>query len=347
MNKQTINKRHSGSVLCLGELLFRIGLDAGGQWLVDNSVPMFIGGAELNVATALALWDVPSRYFTALPDNHMSAQIVKFLENKNIDASRIFYHGNRIGLYYLTKGADLKNDSLIYDRTGSAFADIKPGMIDWDSVFDGVSWLHLSAICPALNQNVADVCKEALIAASAKGITTSIDLNYRSKLWQYGKQPVEVIPALAEHCDLVMGNIWAAEIMLGIPVEENITEIDKKDNYLRAAIKTSEYIVKHYPKCQAVANTFRFDKDGSINYYTALYTGGKHYNTEDHGAAKIINKVGSGDCFMAGLIYGFYNGRSADETLDFATLAAFNKLFIDGDATDMTVQQIKNSTITK
>jgi 2-dehydro-3-deoxygluconokinase len=347
MNKQTINKPHSGSVLCFGELLFRVGLDADGRWLVENNMPVFIAGAELNVATALALWDIPARYLTVLPDNHLSVQILKYLEDKNIDATEILYQGNRVGLYYLTKGADLKNDSLIYDRAGSAFAGLKPGMIDWDKVFDGVSWLHLSAICPALNQNVADVCKEALIAASAKGITTSIDLNYRSKLWQYGKQPVEVVPGLVGHCDLVMGNIWASEIMLGIPVEDNIHETGKKDNYLQAAINTSEYITKHYPKCQAVANTFRFDKDGSINYYTALYTGGKHYNTEDHGAAKIINKVGSGDCFMAGLIYGFYNGHDAAETLKFATLAAFNKLFIDGDAIDMTVQQIKNSTIQK
>lgn len=339
-----LNKRHRGKVLCFGELLFRLGLDAGGQWLVQNNVPMFIGGAELNVATALALWGVPTSYVTSLPDNNLSKQIIDHLEQKNIDLSKIYRHGNRMGLYYLSKGADLKNDSLVYDRAGSAFAELKPGMIDWGKVFDGVSWLHFSAICPALNQNVADVCKEALIAASTKGIITSIDLNYRSKLWQYGKQPVDVIPGLVEHCDVIMGNIWAAEIMLGIPVADDIHQNGKKDNYLRAAVETSEYIIKKYPRCQAVANTFRFDKDGGIEYYTALYTGGKHYNTEDHAAA-IINKVGSGDCFMAGLIYGFYNGHDPDETLRFATLAAFNKLFIDGDATNMTVDEIKNSSI--
>ena len=340
-----LNKRHTGKVLCFGELLFRLGLDVGGQWLVENNVPMFIGGAELNVATALALWDVPTSYVTALPDNNLSTQIINYLEQKNIDTSKIYRHGNRMGLYYLTKGADLKNDSLIYDRAGSAFAGLKQGMIDWDQVFEGISWLHFSAICPALNQNVADVCKEALIAASEKGIITSIDLNYRSKLWQYGKQPIEVIPALVEYCDVIMGNIWAAEIMLGIPVADDIHQIGEKDNYLSAAAKTSEYITEKYPKCQAVANTFRFDKDGGINYYTALYTAGRHYNTEDHAAAAIINKVGSGDCFMAGLIYGFYKGHDPEEILQFATLAAFNKLFIDGDATTMTINEIKNSSI--
>lgn len=347
MNKQTLNKHDNGSVLSFGELLFRLSLDAAGNWLQQNRVPIFVGGAELNVATALAIWGVPSRYYTALPDNYLSDEIVEYVKALGIDVSDVYRHGNRIGLYYLTSGADLKNDALIYDRAGSAFADLKTGMIDWDKVFTGVSWFHLSAICPALNQNVADVCVEALIAASERGITTSIDLNYRSKLWKYGKQPHEVIPTLVEHCDVVMGNIWASEIMLGIPVEGNVVEIDQKENYLRAAINTSEYIAEKYPKCKVVANTFRFDKGGPMNYYTALYTGGQHYNTEDHTAAKIINKVGSGDCFMAGLIYGFYNGHSPEETLQFATRAAFDKLFVDGDATNHTVEEIKNSHIAR
>lgn len=345
MNKQLINKNNTGSVLCFGELLFRISLDADGNWLKNNTVPFYMGGAELNVATALALWNVPTQYFTALPDNHMSEQIVSHLESKDIDASKIFYHGSRVGLYLLTKGADLKNDSLIYDRANSAFAELKPGMIDWDKVLDGVSWFNFSAICPALNQNVADVCKEALIAASAKNITISIDLNYRSKLWKYGKNPEQIIPDLAQYCDLIMGNIWAAETMLGIPVEADVQTIDKKDNYLRAALKTSTHIAEKYPKCKAIANTFRFDADAGINYYTTLYTGGNYYNTVDHRAVKIVNKVGSGDCFMAGLIYGFYNNLQPDEILEFATLAAFDKLFIESDVTSKTVEEIKKTTI--
>jgi 2-dehydro-3-deoxygluconokinase len=343
MNKLTISTRHKGAVLGFGELLFRVSLDANGDWLTKQTVPLFVGGAELNVAAALALWDVPAAYFTALPDNHLSKQIIEYAGKKKIGINKIMHHPGRMGLYYLTTGADLKNNSLIYDRAGSAFSGLKPGVIDWDQVLDGISWLHLSAICPALNQNVADVCREALMAASAKGIITSIDLNYRASLWAYGKKPVEVIPALVEHCDLVMGNIWAADIMLGIPVDANIHQIGKKDNYLAVANKTSELIIEHFPKCKAVANTFRFDNRDGINYYTTLYTGGKHYHTEDHTAATIINRVGSGDCFMAGLIYGFYNGHQPDEILKFATLAALDKLFIAGDATTSTVQQIKNT----
>jgi 2-dehydro-3-deoxygluconokinase len=321
----------------------RLSLDDGGDWLANQEVPVFVGGAELNVATALALWKVPVEYFTALPDNHLSEQFIECIRKKNIGVSKIMYHPGRMGLYYLTTGADLKNKSLIYDRAGSAFSALKPGLIDWDKVLDGISWLHLSAICPALNQNVADVCREGLMAASEKGIITSIDLNYRASLWGYGKKPVEVIPGLVAHCDLVMGNIWAADVMLGIPVDANIHQIGQKDNYLAAANKTSEFIIEHYPQCKAVANTFRFDNAGGLNYYTTLYTGGELYHTEDHTASTVINRVGSGDCFMAGLIYGFYNDQQPDEILKFATLAALDKLFVAGDATTSTVQQIKNT----
>src|SRR5437879_4585383 len=166
-----------GIVLSFGELLLRISPDEGGYWLKENSFPFYIAGAELNVATALALWNIPSRYITALPDNGMSKQIVNYLGRQKIDMSPVIYQGSRLGLYFLTKGQDLKNDALIYDRAHSAFSELKPGMIDWDKEFEGVSWFHFSAICPAINQNIADVCKEALIAASGKNITISVDLN--------------------------------------------------------------------------------------------------------------------------------------------------------------------------
>lgn len=342
MNEHLTDKPLNGSVLCFGELLFRVSLDAGGAWLQKHEVPFYIGGAELNVATALALWDIPSAYLTALPDNGMSAQIAASLQAKRIDASRIFHHGRRVGLYYLTSGADIKNDSLIYDRAGSAFSELKPGMIDWDKVFSGVSWLHFSAICPAISMDLVDVCEEALQAASARNILISLDLNYRSRLWQYGKSPKEVMPRLARYCDLIMGNIWAAENMLGIPVPAKINSNCTKADYLDAAQQTSQQIITQYPKCRAVAKTFRFDAgEKGILYYTTLYTGGSLTVSAEYRAERIVNKVGSGDCFMAGLIHGFYHNRTAVEVLEFATLAAFDKLFIESDATGRTVAEIK------
>jgi 2-dehydro-3-deoxygluconokinase len=339
-----INKNFKeGAVLSFGELLLRIVPDADGEWLNDNVLPFFVGGAELNVATALALWDVPSRYFTAMPENGLSAQIINYLENKNIDTAPVYYHGNRLGIYYLTKGKDLKHDALIYDRANSAFADLKPGMVNWDKVLDGVSWFHFSAICPAISQHVADVCLEVLQAASEKGITISVDLNYRSKLWQYGKHPQDIMPGLVKYCDVIMGNIWAAEQMLGIEVLGNIHESGQKSIYLKEALSSSQRIVEQYPKCKAVANTFRFDATGDIDYYTALYYNGEFYSSHEYNTNEIVAKVGTGDCFMAGLIYGFYNNLGAQQTLEFATAAAFQKLFIASDATTQTVQEINNT----
>ncbi|HVW13477.1 MAG TPA: sugar kinase [Mucilaginibacter sp.] len=327
-------------VLTFGELLLRISPDEGGQWLYDNSFPFYIAGAELNAATALALWGVPVKYMTALPDNGMARQIAEFLEKQHIDISSTLYREGRLGLYFLTKGRDLKNDALIYDRAHSAFSLLKPGMIDWDKLFEGIGWFHFSAICPAINQNIAEVCKEALEAASKKGVVVSVDLNYRSKLWKYGKEPIDIMPGLVQYCDLVMGNVWAIEAMLGIPVIPGIHESGQRSIYLEEALKTSEELVRQYPKCKAVANTFRFDGSGEIDYYASLYTGAEFYTSNEYSASHIINKVGSGDCFMAGLIYGYYKGFNPEKTLEFATAAAFEKLFVESDVINKKAEEI-------
>jgi 2-dehydro-3-deoxygluconokinase len=340
---QVFDNSRFGPVLSFGELLIRFCPDAGGEWLGQSRLPFYIGGAELNVANALALWDIPVRYFTALPDNSLSRQIAGYVNSKGIDTSAILYAGNRIGLYFLTKGKDLKNDALVYDRAGSSFASLKTGMIDWDEVLNGVSWFHFSAICPAIGQNVADVCAEALEAASAKGVITSVDLNYRSKLWQYGKSPADVMPGLVEKCDVVMGNIWAVETMLGIQVMPDIHKISSRAIYLDEALRMSQRVMQRFSKCKAVANTFRFDATNEIKYYGALYANGRLYQSHEYKTGSVTDKVGSGDCFMAGLIYGFYNALTLQETLEYATAAAFSKLFIESDATTCTVADIKNT----
>lgn len=329
-----------GAVLSFGELLLRICPDADGQWLNNNTLPFYVAGAELNVATALALWGLPSKYCTVLPDNHLSAQLISYLQKKNIDTGPVFYDGKRIGLYYLTPGKDMKHNALIYDRAYSSFAELKPGTVDWDKALEGVSWFHFSAICPAVSQNAADVCAEVLAVAAKKNITISTDLNYRAKLWQYGKSPLQIMPGLVKYCNLVMGNIWAAETLLGIPA--NITGAIDKAAYLKAAQNTSAQIMEQYAACKTVANTFRFDA-GDILYYSTLSTKSAFYTSAEYESETIIDKVGSGDCFMAGLIYGFYNDIGPQQTLEFATSAAFKKLFIEGDTTNKSVDEIKKA----
>jgi 2-dehydro-3-deoxygluconokinase len=342
------------TVLSFGELLLRICPDGEGNWLRESILPFYVGGAEANVATALALWGTPSAYFTAIPENMISRQLTAYLEERKIDTSRILYVGERLGLYFLPKGKDLKNAGVIYDRAHSSFSGLQAGSIDWDRVLENVGWLHFSAISPALNRQVARVCEEALEAASAKEITISVDLNYRAKLWQYGAAPTDIMPGLVKYCDLIMGNLWAAEKMLGIPVDSQLTGSGKKEDYLRHARQTSEQLLEKFPLASMAANTFRFDREPAtphsagpdsatpgINYYTTLFTAGNLYESKEYFSDKILDKVGSGDCFMAGLIHGIYNQRPMQDTLEFATAAAFQKLFIPSDATDQSADAIE------
>ncbi|XZF16286.1 PfkB family carbohydrate kinase [Chitinophagaceae bacterium MMS25-I14] len=329
-------------VLCFGEILMRISPAPHGQWINAAALPVYIGGAEANVAVALANWDVPVKYSTAMPDNYVGHDIDRYLQEKGIDTTAIVWSGNRVGTYYMQQGADLKHAGVIYDRFYSSFYDLKPGTINWDKALEDVHWFHLSAISPALNADVAAVCLEAIQAAAAKGITISIDLNYRAKLWQYGKKPSEVMPELVKYCDLVMGNIWAAETLLGIPVDAAVANASTQADYLALAEETVAEIYHRYPKCKTVANTFRFDNgvDG-IHYYSTIAYDGKSYHSPEFSAAGIKDKAGSGDCFMAGLIHGIYNGNDMQDTINFGAAAAFGKLQEIGDSTKQSVNDVQ------
>jgi 2-dehydro-3-deoxygluconokinase len=329
-------------VLAFGELLLRISPAANEDAAGKHPMLLYMGGAELNVATALAGWNVPIKYCTVLPDNFMSRHVINYLEYKGIFSSSIVFAGNRIGVYYLERGADLKG-SVIYDREHSSFSEVKTGMIDWDKVLHDVEWFDFSAISPALTQNVADVCLEAVEAASRKGITISVDLNYRSRLWKYGKQPIEIMPKLVEHCDVVMGNIWSANTLLGTAVDDNIHDKNSRQAYLDHARSTSKEIMQKFPKCKTVANTFRFDSGEDVLYYTSLYMNDQQYNSPDLTCHGVIDRSGSGDCFMAGLIYGLYHQHDPQQVVEYATAAAFNKLQELGDSTDQDVFNVSQT----
>lgn len=328
-------------VLCFGELLLRLSPDVKGEWMTNNVIPVFIGGAELNVATALAKWEMQVGYCTVLPDNFLTLQLLKMIGDKNIDTSTVILKGNKIGIYYLPQGTELKNAGVIYDRSNSSFSDLEIGEIDWEKILDGITWFHFSAICPAVSQKIADVCEEALQVCVQKNIKISIDLNYRSKLWQYGKHPNEVMPELVQYCDLVMGNVWAAEVMLNIPVHPNLRQVNTKALYLNQAKETSQNILLQFPKCKSIANTYRFDEDG-IQYYGTLYSEDVMYVSPEHKGKSVVDKVGSGDCFMAGLIYGHLHQLPAQQVIDLASAASFQKLFIKGDSINKTIEEIQS-----
>jgi 2-dehydro-3-deoxygluconokinase len=330
-----------GKVLSFGELLLRMSPAGDGEWIENNLMPVYIGGAELNVAAALSKWNVPTAYFSAAPDNYLVNEIISNLKKKNIDIDRIILTGKKLGVYYLAQGKDLKHAAVIYDREHSSFSELKPGVIDWKKIFDGISWFHFSAISPALNSNIANVCKEGLAFAAEKNMIISVDLNHRPKLWQYGKKPVEVMPELVQYCDVVMGNIWAANSLLGIDVDEKIHEKGNKTDYLEHAEATSISLQNQFPKCKTIANTFRFDHgQKGILYYASLFNNGHQYHSSEWITDSIIDRVGSGDCFMAGLIYGLHNKLGLQNVINFASAAAFLKLQEKGDTTNQDIHAI-------
>lgn len=327
-------------IICFGELLLRFSPALNGNWLTENSMPVFTGGAELNVATALGHWNVPVKYITALPKNYLSEHLLKYLNSKHIDTSSIIFSGDRIGSYYLPQGEELKHAGVIYDRAHSSFSELKAGMIDWDNVLKDCRWLHLSAISPSLNKQVGDVCLEAVQAAAKKNIVVSFDLNYRQKLWDNNPHAAESVQSIMRYCNIIMGNIWAMEKMLGIDIS---TEPQNKNEYMAQAQSSAEQLIKSYSSCTMVANTFRLSYESGLHYYASLFTNGQQYISSEYFTDQPVNKTGSGDAFMAGLIYSKLNGQSAKQMLNFAAAAAFKKMFYPADALSASVEDILNT----
>lgn len=293
---------------------------------------MYVGGAEANVAAALGTWGNSVAYISKAPDNGLSRQALGQLEAAGITTDRMLWGGDRIGAYYLSQGADLKHAEVVYDRKYSSFSEIQPGTVDWDALLQGAEWFHWSAISPALNANAAEICREVLEAAARRNMTISTDLNYRSKLWQYGKQPHEVMPALAEYCQVVMGNIWAADMMLGVPLDQEAVAKNTQEGYLQAARQSAAAIIARFPKCDRVAFTFRFSEGPTHNlYYAVYYTGGQLYVSRRYETNEVVDRVGSGDSFMAGLIHANLHGFAPQQVIGYAAAAAYTKLFRMGD----------------
>jgi 2-dehydro-3-deoxygluconokinase len=325
-------------VFCFGEILLHYAPPVNHDFMEQHQMPFYLGGAELNVATALAKWDIPVKYGTAMPSDFLTDTIISHLSKKNIDTSAIQISGNRIGCFYLATGLDMKNAAVVYDRANSSFAEIKKGSIDWKEVLKDVHWFHFSAISVSLTQNATDVCEEALIAATELGIPISVDLNYRAKLWQYGKTPIEVMSQLVKYCIVLMGNLWAVEDMLGIASSIQ-SSVGCSDEQLTMAANNSMLKLKEqYPMLNTMAYTFRLPE----TYFGIMFNKNNFYKSPTYNLNEVKNIVGTGDCFMAGLIYGIGQHHTPEEIINFAAAAAVGKLYELGDATEQSLEQIKN-----
>ena len=328
-------------IVCLGEPLIRFSPSAAGGWIREGVMSSYVGGAELNVASALARWGVPVGFAAALPANALGDDMVSHMNGLGIDTSAVLRRGDRIGLYFLPVGGELKQSGVIYDRAQSSFASLKPGDLDWRRVLDGCGWLHFSAISPALGERTADLCRSAVQTAYDMGVPVSVDLNHRAGLWRYGVKPVEVMPSLVRHASMVMGNIWSAAALLGVPVDPNIHDKGGESDYTSHARETALRVMEMVPSCRLVANTFRFDRAGGLSYFATVDDREGQSVSKTHLVQSPVDRVGSGDCFMAGLLYAASQGWSPSETVDFAASAAVGKLMERGDATAQTVEEVR------
>ncbi|MBD1434180.1 sugar kinase [Sphingobacterium sp. DN00404] len=320
-------------ILSFGEILIR--QQSLGDTFFDknnNRLEIFPGGSEANVAASLAQMGDNVAYCSALPENALSDEILAILKDLDVHTEKAIRTGDRLGTYMLMSANGLSKGEVIYDRKYSSFSQLTIEDVDIDKLFENVSWLHWTALTPALNQNMADLIARLLQEASNRNITISVDLNYRNRLWQYGKEPIDIMPQLVAYCDVIMGNIWAANKMLGTAVDESFDRNTSRETYLAAAAASAKEIFEKYPKCQHIAYTFRFMDSPNHNLFYGTY----HTPTEDVSSNvmetfDVIDRIGSGDAFMGGYIHALVNNMTTQEVIDTATGAGFQKLFVKGD----------------
>lgn len=286
-------------------------------------------GAEANVAASLVQFGIPAAHVTRFPGNDLGVAATQALRKLGVDTSHILYGEERMGIYFLETGAVHRGSRIVYDRFESAFAHIHKGDIDWDAVLKDAGWFHYTGITPALSQGAADACLEALVAAKKKGITVSGDINYRRNLWRYGKSPEEIMPALVRLTDILVAGTSDMENSMGI----------KSDSFEDACREA----FRKFPNLKKIAKTSRDAVSSSHNKVSAkLFNGKKVLKSKTYDLTHIVDRVGAGDAFMAGLIFGLLSGRTDQQALDFATAASAWKHTVEGDVNLATKAEIES-----
>jgi len=330
----------SGKVVTFGEIMLRLTPPNFKRFIQTHSFDVIYGGSEANVAVSLANYGVLVDYITKLPNNEIGDTCIQFLRQFGVNTKNIVRGGNRIGIYYLEMGSSIRPSKVIYDRANSAISEADPKDFNWDKLFEGASWFHWTGITPAISQNLANICLEAVKVAKEKKITVSCDLNYRSKLWKYGKEPKDIMPGLVKFCDVAIGNEEDAEKVLNIKAPDTDITSGKiiAENYRYVV----EEIIKQYPNLKKVAITLRGSISASHNIWSAvLYDGKKMYIGPQYEITPIVDRVGGGDSFMGGLIYGLLTYREDLQTaLNFAVAASCLKHTISGDFNLVSVDEV-------
>ena len=341
--KYTINTM-SKKIVTFGEIMLRLATPGYERFCQATHLNSTFGGGEANVAVSLANYGMEAQFVTRLPKNDIAEWCLSELHRYGVKTDNVARGGDRVGIYYLETGAVARASKVVYDRAHSSIAEITPGMINWEEVLKGADWFHWTGITPALSQGAADACLEAIKTANKLGIPVSCDLNYRKNLWKYGKTASEIMPALVEGCDVILGNEEDAEKVFGIKPEG--FDVEHTGGEVNAAEFESvcKQLMTKFPRAKKVIITLR----GSINanhntWRGCLYSEGSLKISKDYDITHIVDRVGGGDSFMGGLIYGLLTYTNDDQkALEFAVAASCLKHTIYGDFNLVTVPEVEN-----
>jgi 2-dehydro-3-deoxygluconokinase len=315
-------------VITLGEIMLRLSTHGFTRFTQADNFNALYAGSEANVASSLSHFGISAAHVTRFPQNDLGEAATRSLQRYGVDTQYIVYGKERLGVYFLENGSMQRASRIVYDRFDSAFAHIKPGMIDWEDVLSDASWFHWTGITPAISQGAADVCYEAIQAARKNNVTISGDINYRRNLWQYGKTAREIMPALIESTDVIVAGIADMENCVGI-----------SGNSFEEACNTFK---KKYPNTKKISTTERNSISSSHNKLKGLLWNGKQvFQSREYDLTHIVDRVGAGDAFMAGLIYGIATKKDDQATIEFATAAGAFKHSVEGDVNIASVDEIE------
>lgn len=328
-------------IVTFGEIMLRLSPPGWKRFSQASSFDAIYAGGESNVAFSLANFGLDTRFVTRIPENDIGACALNALNSCGVDTNHVIRGGERLGIYFLETGAMQRGAKVVYDRAYSSMTTIMPGQIDWEAAFEDVDWFHWTGVTPGLSQSAADACLEACKAAADRGITISSDPNYRKALWKYGKSPAEVLPALVEYSDIVISSKFDAETLFDIPFEEEGLW-NKNPDSRTSYSAVGKAVMQRFPKVKKVISTSRGSISASHNTWSAMLWDGKQIHTSPtYELSHIVDRVGGGDSFMAGLIYGFLTWPQEDPmALRFAVAASALKHSVSGDTNLATVDEV-------
>jgi 2-dehydro-3-deoxygluconokinase len=327
------------TTVTFGEIMLRLAPPGFERFLQTPQFVATFGGGEANVAVTLASFGLPAAYVTVLPDkNPIADAAIGELRRMGVDTSKIVRGKGRVGIYYLEAGANQRASKVVYDRGQSAIALAKPGDIDWDRVFQDAGWFHITGITPAISGSAADLALESVRKAREKGLTVSCDLNYRKNLWKWGKPAVEVMREMVKYVDVVIANEEDVQMTLGIQAEVDVHSgsLDRAQYQ-----KLTDKVLAEYANLKAIAITLRESKSASHNGWSACLNDRQGFLMSRHyDITHIVDRVGGGDSFAGGLIYGFQELATHQEALEFAVAASCLKHSVPGDFNRLTVDEV-------